>query len=76
MQKKRSAVVQHLSTTKVFQAAAGRFMEMRRRHSIACDLMWAGTLASHFTKAEIALLGDYLSPHDRALLASTSRARN
>lgn len=49
-------------------------MALRRQHDRACDLMWAGTIASHFTAVELALLSDYLSPRDRKLLAAVARA--
>ena len=67
-------LVEHPSTKELFRVAASRFMALRKSHSTACDLMWAGTLASHFSKVELTLIKDYLSPHDHALLASTTRS--
>ena len=51
-----------------------RWQALRTAHTRACDLMWAGTLASQFTKEEIALISPHLSPHDHELLAATKRS--
>lgn len=69
-----SKKVQHPATTRLFREAAHRFMSLKRQQTIASDRMWAGTLASHFTKDELTLLTDYLSPHDHALLKAIRRA--
>ena len=66
--------VQHPATARLFQNAAARIMRLRKQHSLASDKMWAGTLGSQFTKAELTLLADYLSPHDHALLKAIRRA--
>lgn len=66
-------LVQHPSTARLFQRAATRFMDLQHAHRVAADRMWAGTLASHFTADELALLWQYLSPHDHALLAGLQR---
>lgn len=66
-------LVQHPSTARLFQRAATRFMDLQRGHRIAADRMWAGTLAAQFTADELALLHQYLSQHDHALLASLKR---
>ena len=71
--KESKKAVQHPSTWKLFQRAAARFMELQREHRIAADRMWAGTLAAQFTADELALLHQYLSPHDHALLTSLKR---
>lgn len=71
---KANRAVQHPATTKLFQRAAVRFMKLRDQHTRACRLMWAGTLASHFTATELRLLAAYLCPDDYALLKAVKRA--
>ena len=66
--------VRHPSTEKLFRNAMTRWIALRKAHTRACDLMWAGTLASQFTKEEIALISPHLCPHDHELLAATKRS--
>ncbi len=70
MKKQNHNVVSHPTMLKVFQESACRWLELRKTHAIACDRLWAGTIASQFTEYELSLLGDYLSPHDRELIVS------
>lgn len=60
--------VRHPSTAKLFRAVAARFTEVREQQRIAADRMWVGALMSEFDDTEIALLDDFLTPHDRQLL--------
>ena len=66
--------VRHPSTSRMFKAAASKWMRLKEEHRVACDRMWAGTIAINFTQNEIATLGDYLSPHDKQLLSATRSA--
>ena len=66
--RKRHRVIRHPSTVRLFQDAAGRLMDLRQRHRQMGDYAWLGILLVHFTSDELALLKDYLCPHDYQLL--------
>jgi hypothetical protein len=67
-------ILRHPATVRLFQSAAQRFLALQARHRESCDLLWAGTLASQFTAAELSLLSDYLCPRDHHLLHAIKKA--
>lgn len=61
-------VVRHPSSTKALRDVGARWFRLRDEHRRASEHMWLGMIASEFTDTELDILGDFLTPNDRALL--------
>lgn len=64
----RHNVTTHPTTQRRIAEACERYMALQKEHAVACNRMWAGTLAANFTADDLPLIADRFSERDRQLL--------
>jgi hypothetical protein len=64
----KARVIQHPAASKRRSEIHARFLQAREQHEIACNRMWAGTMALLFTDEELGMINYLISDNDRRLM--------